>query len=148
MNAESVTPRIATVYELQAAALEPRLEKLGVTWSTFQLLSTIHSAEADCSQAVIATRLGITPATLSESVAAHVASGLIAQVPSARDKRVKTLALTSTAKKTMEKILREVQVVEEAMVRGVAENTLESTNRVLDRYRKNLEKLMAESESV
>ena len=71
--------RIAAIYERQAEWLEPRLADLGVSWATFQLLTTVAGAGEEASQIEVARRLGVTAATLSESVQGHVGRGLLKQ---------------------------------------------------------------------
>ena len=67
MPSELIGSRVATLYELQSAWLEPKLKEMGVRWTTFQLLATIFGAGDDARQAEVARRLGVSPATLSES---------------------------------------------------------------------------------
>jgi DNA-binding MarR family transcriptional regulator len=99
-----IGPRIAAVYELQAAWMEPKLKEIGVSWSTFQLLTTVHSAGSEATQAEIAARLGIKPPTLTESVQSHVQKGLLKQSTSPLDKRAKLLTLTPKSQKILGKI--------------------------------------------
>ena len=69
--------KVAAIYELQSAWLEPRLRAIEVSWTTFQLFSAIQAAGGKSSQVAVARRLGVTPATLSETVFAHVQNGLM-----------------------------------------------------------------------
>ena len=110
----ALSARIATVYELQSAWLEPHLRELGVRWTTFQLLATIYGAEKGISQIEVAQRLGVAPATMSESVQLHVDKGLIRREADVKDKRVKLLVLTQEGRAIMSKIglkLRELEAV-------------------------------------
>lgn len=131
--------RIAAVYELHSEWMEPRLEAMGVSWSSFQLLTTVANAGASASQIEVATRLGVTAATLSEAVQAHVQSGLIARTQSTKDKRVKILQLTPHAQEILRKIRDLVVESEEAMTRGVLPDEIAVTRKVLDRMMQNLE---------
>jgi len=131
--------RIAAIYDLQAEWLEPRLAELGVSWATFQLLTTVAGAGDEPSQIEVATELGVTAATLSESVQSHVERGLLKQSKSKSDKRVKVLSLTAKSRRTMLKIRDLVTRSEEAMVRGLLPQELSATATVLDRVRRNLE---------
>jgi DNA-binding MarR family transcriptional regulator len=104
MSSRQLGARVATVYEFQSAILAPQLKTLGVAWSTFQLLTTIQASGDTTSQAEIARRLGLAPATLSESVQLHVKKGLIEQVRHPHDARVRALQLTDLGKALMKKI--------------------------------------------
>ena len=131
-------PRVATVYELQSAWLEPRLKALGVRWTTFQLLVTIIACGENATQADIARRLGVAPATLCESVQAHVAAGIVTQSPS-KDKRVKLLGLTANGKALTKKIGDLVGQVERLASAGLAERDNQVCANVLDAMITNLE---------
>ncbi|MBS1706327.1 MAG: winged helix-turn-helix transcriptional regulator [Armatimonadetes bacterium] len=137
------TPRIANLYELQAALVEPKLKKLGIGWTTFQLLSAVHGAGTEASQAEVARRLGVTPATLSESVTQHVEKGLLEQTKNSSDKRLKVLVLTKKATKVLSQVMNLLEDVEKVMVSGVGENTGASALKALDKMAKNLEKAVS-----
>lgn len=124
--------RIATVYELQTAWLEPRLQAHGLSWSTFQLLTTVSALGEGASQIEVARALGVTPATLSESVQGHIRKGLIQQVPSSTDRRIKVLELTPLALQKLEIVKRVAAEGEEIMVKGISKRDLEICCRVLD----------------
>lgn len=130
--------RIASVYELQAEWLEPRLTDLGISWTSFQLLTTVANAKEEASQIEVARRMGVTAATLSESVQNHVQKGLLKQSQSPKDKRVKILSLTEKSERTIREIRELVVESEEVMAKGILPHELSSTVRVLDRIRKNL----------
>lgn len=131
--------RVAAVYELHSEWMEPRLEAMGVPWSSFQLLTTVANAGANASQIEVATRLGVTAATLSESVQAHMARGLLTRTRSEKDKRVKILQLTPRSQEIVRKIKDLVIESEEAMTRGVLPNEMAVARKVLDRVLQNLE---------
>jgi len=138
--------RIAAVYELQAEWLEPRLAALGVSWATFQLLTTVANAGDNGSQIDVARQLGVTAATLSESVQNHVERGLLTQSPSEQDRRVKRLSLTDKSRELLFKIKDLVLQSEETMSRGVLPHELAMTAKVLDRVLENLEPTVGNQE--
>ena len=138
--------RIAAVYELQAEWLEPRLAALGVSWATFQLLTTVANAGDNGSQIDVARQLGVTAATLSESVQNHVERGLLTQSPSEQDRRVKLLSLTDKSRELLFKIKDLVLQSEETMSRGVLPHELATTAKVLDRVLENLEPTVGNQE--
>ncbi len=131
--------RIAAVYDLQAEYLEPRLEALCVSWTTFLLLTAISNAGEEASQIEVARRLGVTAATLSESVQNHVAKGLIRQTNSKKDGRVKVLVLTAKTTRVLQKIRDLVVASEETMTRGLLPHELSAACIVLDRIEQNFE---------
>lgn len=143
MITEQIGARVAAVYELQSAWLEPRLRDIGVNWTTFQLLTTVSSAGKKASQVEVARRLGVTPATLSEAVYTHVQKGLLEQVASNRDRRVKVLQLTEQAKAQMRLIRRLVNESEEVMVRGLSNQDADQLSLALGVLLGNLEEAVS-----
>ena len=139
MTRTLVGPRIAAVYELHAEWIEPRLREMGVSWSSFQLLTTVANAGDKASQIEVATRLGVTAATLSESVQNHVDRGLLLQVQSKTDKRVRILTLTPQSEEIIRKIKSLVLESDEAMTRGILPDELTAFTKVVDRIINNLE---------
>ncbi|HXH60471.1 MAG TPA: MarR family winged helix-turn-helix transcriptional regulator [Fimbriimonadaceae bacterium] len=138
MSRPLLGPRIASVYELQAEWLEPRLNELGVSWSSFQLLSTVASAGDEASQIEVARRLGVTAATLSESVQSHIERGLLRQVTSEKDKRVRLLVLTPTSTRLVQEIRNLVIESEQVMVKGLQFSETSNAASILDRVLSNL----------
>ncbi len=140
MPAERLGARVATVYDLQSEWLSPRLKDRGISWTTFQLLAAVHAAGDQASQVEVARRVGVSPATLSESVSDHVAKGLLEQIPSSGDRRVKILRLTKKADGKFREILGLVQECEELMVRGLSAKDVESCAKTLDQMIHRLER--------
>ncbi|MCH7945364.1 MAG: winged helix DNA-binding protein [Armatimonadetes bacterium] len=99
----------------------------------------VAGAGEEASQIEVARRLGVTAATLSESVQGHVERGLLKQSRSKSDKRVKILSLTAKSRRTMPRIRELVTGSEEALSRGLLPHELSATATVLDRVRRNLE---------
>jgi MarR family transcriptional regulator for hemolysin len=112
---------------------------MGVSWSSFQLLTTVANAGDKASQIEVATRLGVTAATLSESVQNHVDRGLLVQVPSPTDKRVRILQLTAQSEEMIRQIKALVLESDEAMTRGILPAELTTMAKVIDRIIMNLE---------
>lgn len=131
-------PLIATLYEIQSSFLEPRLKAEGVRWSTFQLLATVMAAGEEASQAEVARRLGLSPATLSESVGAHVKKGLIEQIAAKGDRRKRILALTPEAKRQMRAVAKHVQEFEQLLNRQLSESERSQTAHNLSKIIDNL----------
>jgi len=133
MPPEMIGPRVAAVYEVQSAWLEPRLRKIGVSWGTFQLLSAVSGSGQNASQIEVAKRLGVTAATLSESVYSHVQRGLLEQVASRKDRRVKVLRLTDSAKTLMRQIRKYVNESETVLSQGLTEKEANQLAALLDK---------------
>ena len=138
MARESLGPRIASIYELQSMWLEPRLKGIGVSWGTFQLLTAIEGTGERASQAEVARRLGVTPATLSETVHTHLKLGLLTQKNDVADRRVKILVLTDAGKEKMRGIRRLIAELENAMTRGLSDRSLQTVAATLDQVGENL----------
>lgn len=98
------------------------------------------AAAKGSTQAQVAERLGISPATMSESVKLHVDRGLIAQTASASDRRVKTLSLTKEGDKIMSKVRKIIAECSEVMTEGIPNAKLESCAKVLDDFSARLER--------
>jgi DNA-binding MarR family transcriptional regulator len=130
---------IASVHEAMASRLEPQLEELGVSWTSFQLLAAVHGAEGKIAQAEIAHRLGVAPATLSESVQGHLKHGTLIQVGSEIDRRVKHLELTKFGKEKFAEIFRLVAATEKEMLTGIPAAERKAVEKVLTRVVQNLE---------
>ncbi|MCH7903915.1 MAG: winged helix-turn-helix transcriptional regulator [Armatimonadetes bacterium] len=139
MGKTSVGARLASLYELQSAWLEPRLEAIGVSWTAFQLLLTVSAAGENASQTEVARRLGVTAPTLSESVQTHVAKGLLRQVQSKKDRRIKILTLTPKSQQLMVDIRRLVAEADAVMTRGLSERACRDLAHLLDQAAENFE---------
>lgn len=103
--------RIAVIADLQGRLLGPILNHSGLTFSSFQLLAAAHAAKGQVPQAEIATRLGISPGTLSEAVAEQVRLGLLTQEPLPKDKRARTLVLTPQGEAKIKQVRRMIDKV-------------------------------------
>jgi len=110
-----------------------------VNWTTFQLLTTVSSAGKRASQVEVARRLGVTAATLSETVFTHVQKDLLEQVASSQDRRVKILQLTDKAKGLMRQIKKLIGESEALMSKGLLNGDSEQLAALLDRVMENLE---------
>jgi len=116
--------------------MEPALLANGLKPGTFDLLSTIHAAGPEATQAEIARRLGIKPPSLTESL-----QGLrkfVDQVPSERDNRVKHLKLTVEGRKALTAAVKAIESISNAIVAGIdkeqvalAIEVLKKANRLL-----------------
>lgn len=142
MSETQIGPLIATIYELQSAWLEPKLKKAGIRWTTFQLLATVMAAGDNASQAEVARRLAVAPATLSESVQIHVEKGLLTQIASTSDRRKKILQLTPEAKRKMSVVAQHVKELESRLISTINPRDLASTEKSLGKIVENLESLL------
>ena len=84
----------------------------------------------------------MTAPTLSESVQAHVEKGLLRQVQSQKDRRIKVLVLTSKSQELMVEIRRLVTQADAVMTRGLSESACRDLARSLDRAAENFESSM------
>jgi DNA-binding MarR family transcriptional regulator len=135
---DSLVAQAGLLVELMTAALEPELEAAGITLATFDLLSAVHGAGGNATQADVARRLGVTPPTLSESVKAAVQRGLLEQAPDASDGRLKRLRLTGKGARVLSRILDGVSRTEETMRQGLDPQEISAAREVLRRATRNL----------
>lgn len=141
---DTLSGQASLLAELTAQALEPTLVKLGLTFSTFELLTSIRAAGKNASQADVARRLGITPPSLTEAVRLAVKAGLIEQAASASDGRSKTLCVTSLGTQKLKEVLIAVNHAEKLMVKGIGTEDLQSAIAVLQQASRNLARGMAD----
>jgi len=142
MAESQLVPLIAAIYEYQAAFLEPKLKKIGLSLGSFQLLAAVHAAGEGASQIDIARRLGIAPATLSETVQIQVNDGMLEQVTSKSDRRVKSLVLTEAAKSKLEEVRKMIQKLEQAMLANLSSSNLKTTLSTLESVLGNVEEIL------
>ncbi len=135
---DSLAAQVSLFNELLSSAMDPELEKLGITPSTFELLSAIRGAGGRGTQVEVARRLGITAPSLSEAVSHAVARGLVEQKLGVRDKRSKVLILSPTGKQAVERVLKGVNLAEQKMVEGVDHDELNAAVEVLKKVNRNL----------
>lgn len=140
MASADISTKVATIYELQAALLEPGLKKMKISWTSFQLLMAVSQGGGKLSQAAVAQRLGITPATLSEAVRSHVEKGWLKQSGSETDRRVKSLMTTNKAEKLLTTIRELVAEAEETALKGMSKAERASLAQALDQVVTNLRK--------
>lgn len=132
MSDASWSARVAALNEVQMAYLQPRLAEIGLNLNTFQLLAAIHAAGDEASQAEVARRLGVSAATLSESVQTHITKGWIVQTPSPTDRRVRLLTLTTQASERLRKVMRYLSDFEQRVASGIKPKELQTCLKVLD----------------
>lgn len=140
MAGADISTKVAAIYELQAALLEPGLKKMKISWTSFQLLMAVSQGGGKLSQAAVAQKLGITPATLSEAVRTHVEKGWLKQTGSETDRRVKSLMTTNKAEKLLTTIRDLVAEAEESALKGMSKAERASLAQALDQVVANLRK--------
>lgn len=144
---DTLSGQASLLSELVAQALEPALTDVGLTFSMFELLTTIRACGTEASQADVARRLGITPPSLTEAVRLAVKSGVVEQRPSKTDGRSKTLALTTVGTKKLQKTLEAVNQAEKTLVNGIKQQDLQTAVLVLKAASRNLARGLMESQN-
>lgn len=129
LNPDSLAAQVLLMSELLNAATEPALAAHGLKPMTFDLLSTIHSAGPNATQAEIARRLGIKPPSLTEAL--RGLKHLIEQVPSETDSRVKHLRITDRGRTALAATVKAVEAVSKAITAGLDRDQLSQTIDVL-----------------
>lgn len=126
--------------ELLAITIEPVLEINGLTMSAFELLSSVRSAGKSATQAELARRLDIAPPSLSEAIVAAECAGLVKREPLPGDARAKRVVLTAKGIRSLNNVIKAMNLAESAMVKGIgmeelrtAIQTLKTANRYLAR---------------
>jgi DNA-binding MarR family transcriptional regulator len=142
---DSLVTQASLLSELMAMAIEPQLERSGITLSTFELLSSVKAAGRDATQAELSRRLGITPPSLSESVKGAAAAGLVEQQASNADRRVRLIVLTARGKRILGQILQGVNQIESRVVEGIEPSELRAAVAVLKTANRNLARSLRDS---
>lgn len=123
---------------MTAQYLEPTLARLGITFSVFELLSTVKALGSDVPQADVARRLGITPPSLTEAVRSAVQQGLLVQVKLPSDARAKAVQLTPKGQDILQEVLKAVQQAERVLCTGIPAAELRVALSVIKQANRNL----------
>lgn len=124
---------IVLVNELITSRLEGPFQQAGLTFGTFELLAAVKGGKGRLSQADLAERLGIAAPSLCEAVRTAVRKGLVEQVPSGRDRRVKLVVLTGKGEDAIRVALSEFERLDRELSERFAPAKLKSAGRVLER---------------
>jgi DNA-binding MarR family transcriptional regulator len=130
--------RVAALYELVNASLEPTLATHGITSSTFQLLSAVQAAGDGQTQRQIADRLGIAPASLSEALTSAEKAGLVERRLSASDRRARVLSLTKRGRQVLEAAVAALGEIERRAAQDLSRLEQDGLERTLQRMIANL----------
>lgn len=144
---ETLSGQATLLGELIAQSIQPTLERLGVSFSSFELLSAVRASGPDTPQAEIARRLGITAPSLTEAVRSSVKAGLLEQRPSEFDARSKTLVLTEAGAVALQEILKSVNQAEQTLVVGIQAHELRLVIAVLKTANRNLAKAVSRGQT-
>jgi DNA-binding MarR family transcriptional regulator len=112
----SLVAEAAVFYEAVATRLEPRLQAVGLSLGTFELLSAVHAARGKAHQAALARRLGVTPPTLCEALRSAVRAGLVTQDRDPSDARIKRVSLTAAGTAALGRALLALDELEREVV--------------------------------
>ncbi|MBI1757233.1 MAG: MarR family transcriptional regulator [Fimbriimonas ginsengisoli] len=134
---DSLSAQVTLLAELAAQSIEPELERQGLSFGMFELLSAVRAA-GNVPQAEIARRLGIRPPSLTEAVRHAVEAGLIEQVDAPRDLRSKYLRLTPRANSLLKDIVVAMNDADAKMVEGIGATDLRLAVSVLHEASMNL----------
>lgn len=135
---DSLSGQAGLLVELLTAAMSPELERVGLTVSSFELLSAIHASGGKASQAEIAQRLNIRPPSLSEAVRYASQKGLVEQVGVEEDRRLKRLRLTAAGRRAVHEVLESVRQTESEMVAECTPEEITEAVQLLRRINRNL----------
>lgn len=129
---DGIIVRLLVLNETISSILEPKFRKHGLTFGLFELLAATARAE-EVSQAEVARRLGIAPASLCEAVQSACRKGLIEQSPSPTDRRVKNLRLTARGRASLRLALQEVEELEKAAAAKLSSQAMKQALSAIDK---------------
>lgn len=135
---DGIIVRLLVLNEMISAILEPKFRRHGLTFGLFELLAATARAE-EVSQAEVARRLGIAPASLCEAVQSASRKGLIEQSPSVTDRRVKNLRLTARGRASLRLALQEVEALDREAESCLSNQALKSALAAIDKLAEALE---------
>ncbi|HJP82199.1 MAG TPA: MarR family winged helix-turn-helix transcriptional regulator [Fimbriimonadaceae bacterium] len=126
---DTLTAQALLLTEVMNVSMEPTLAAHGIKPGTFDLLSAIHAAGPNATQAEIAERIGIKPPSLTEAL--RGLKHLVDQVPSERDSRVKHLRLTEDGVRALAATIKSIENLSKHIVKGIDKSDLETAIRIL-----------------
>ncbi len=132
-GSEDLIGAVLVANEAIASALEQPFRDVGLNFGTFELLAAVRSARGQCSQAQLASRLGIRPASLCEAVQIATRKGLVEQVPSTSDRRVKNVSLTHKGEQAMKKAAQALSSLGSKIEAKISKRDLDDAVRTLER---------------
>lgn len=134
----ALSTQAAIVSELVSSFLERPLADAGLSIGAFELLSAVKAGGGKASQAEVASRMGIRPASLCEALRSVEAKGIVSRADDPHDKRAKRLKLTAKGEKLFQRCLESIAAAEHLLSEGIAERDLRTASRVLERAAANL----------
>lgn len=135
---QNIAAQIAILSDVVSEQVEAGLREKGFSLSTFQLLSAIKASEANITQAELAQRLGITAASLCESLKTASSKGLVQQKASETDRRAKRVLLTPSGQRLINETLERLENVNLRMLHGIGAGELAAVEAVLAKCIDNL----------
>lgn len=107
------------------AGLEAALRDVAVTPGQYTILSLL-AARADQSSAGLARRAGVTPQSMSETIAQLERKGLIARAENPEHRRILHISLTEAGSALLAQCEARVDALEAALLDGLSEDRLAS----------------------
>lgn len=134
----ALSTQAAVVTELVTSFLEIPLENAGLSLGSFELLSAVKAGGGMASQAEVAARMGIRPASLCEALRSVTSKGYIARSDDPHDRRAKRVKLTPKGERLYLRCLESIAAAEHLLSEGISERDLKSATSVLERAAANL----------
>lgn len=134
----ALSAQAAVVSELVSSFLERPLADAGFGLGAFELLSAVKAGAGRASQAEVAERMGIRPASLCEALRGATSKGLVERVEDSNDRRTNRLKLTSKGEKLYKRCLQAIAAAEQLLCEGISDRDLKITARTLERAAANL----------
>lgn len=129
-------PNARTIYLLKRAetacraGMETALADLGVTPSQYTTLSLL-SGQAEQSSADLARKAGVTPQSMSETIATLERGGLISRAENPQHRRILTISQTEAGRALLAECQGRIDGVEARLLGGLAADETEALRRAL-----------------
>lgn len=135
---DSLTGLASVLSELTASLVEPVLQRHGLGFGAFDLLSAVHAADGRETQTQIAARLGISPPSLTEAIQSAVKKGLIEQLVVATNQRARRVMITDKGRRILQECLDQVSQAETVATQGMSAAEVEQAKTLLQKATENL----------
>ncbi len=139
---DTLSGQAGLLTELLAEVANPILKELGISRATFDLISAVAGA-GDASQAELARRLGVAPATMSEAIQKTIQAGLIERSADPADARLKRVSLTAHGRAVIRTTFQSIKSAEREAVERIPAEDWENALRTLRTLNRSLAEIIA-----
>ena len=131
--------KLIRLNKLHRAAIESKIEELGIHTSQHLALVTVAKNEGKWNQIKVAEELGISAAAVSVTMKKLEKTGFITRRDQDEDARQKALSLTAKGRKVIDSTEKIFDEVDSEMCRNISEEDLDTLDSIITRMIANFE---------